>query len=235
MLRAAGADEGRPRSARCAPSGTRRTRPRRAGSATPTTRSAGCAARGSPVAGRTSRSRSGATSPTTSAACAIVREEIGSDGVLMVDANQVWDVDQAIDMDARAGAGSTPAGSRSRRARTTSSATHASRGRSSPRIGVATGEHVPEPGDLQAVAPGRCHRLLPGRLLPPRRRQRSPRRPADGRQVRGPGLSARRRRRPVRVRPAPLDLRLHRRQRVARRSGSSNTSTTCTSTSSIPS
>lgn len=28
---------------------------------------------------------------------AIVREEIGQDGILMVDANQVWDVDQAID------------------------------------------------------------------------------------------------------------------------------------------
>ena len=30
---------------------------------------------------------------------AIVREEIGPDGILMVDANQAWDVDQAIDCD----------------------------------------------------------------------------------------------------------------------------------------
>ena len=37
-----------------------------------------------------------ATSRTTSAAAAIIREEIGPDRKLMMDANQVWDVDEAI-------------------------------------------------------------------------------------------------------------------------------------------
>ena len=36
-------------------------------------------------------------------------------------------------------------------------------------IGVATGEHVPQPGDVQAVPAGRGHRLLPDRQLPARR------------------------------------------------------------------
>ena len=54
----------------------------------------GCATRPSPPAGRTSRSRSAATSTTTSAALRIVREEIGPERKLMVDANQVWDVDR---------------------------------------------------------------------------------------------------------------------------------------------
>ncbi|CAA9414145.1 MAG: L-fuconate dehydratase, partial [uncultured Rubrobacteraceae bacterium] len=72
----------------------------------------------------------------------------------------------------------------------------------------------PEPRPLQATLPGRRHKLLPGRRLPPRRRQRGPRRAPDGEEIRGAGLPARGWRRPVRVRAAPLDLRLHLRQRL---------------------
>ena len=61
----------------------------------------------------------------------IVREEIGDDRVLMVDANQVWDVDEAIECDATRSRRSGRSGSRSRRAPTTSSATPGSRARSS--------------------------------------------------------------------------------------------------------
>ena len=78
----------------------------------------------------------------------------------------------------------------------------------------------------------RRDRLLPDRRLPARRRQRDPRRPAAGGQVRRPGLPARRRRRPVRVRAASVDVRLHRASAARWRTGSSSTSTTCTSTSS---
>ena len=70
---------------------------------------------------------------------AIVREEIGPDRKLMMDANQAWDVDEAIDEHARAGAHSIPGGSRSRRAPTTCSATRAIARAIAP-IGVATGE-----------------------------------------------------------------------------------------------
>ena len=48
------------------------------------------------TAGRISKSKSAATSKTTSAAAAIIREEIGSERKLMMDANQCWDVDEAI-------------------------------------------------------------------------------------------------------------------------------------------
>ncbi len=72
---------------------------------------------------------------------ALIREEIGRDGVLMMDANQVWGVDEAIAAMRRARASSTRGGSRSRRAPTTSSVTRASAREIAP-IGVATGEHV---------------------------------------------------------------------------------------------
>src|SRR5438270_187235 len=74
----------------------------------------------------------------------------------------------------------------------------------------------PQPRHVQAAAAGGGDRLLPGGQLPARRSQRSFGGTAARRQVRCPGLPARRRCRPVRIRPAPGDLRLHRRQRVAR-------------------
>ncbi len=75
---------------------TRRIRRQPAGSATRTTKSGGCAARRSPRAGATSRSRSAASRQTTSGGCGMVRETIGPDCTLMIDANQRWDVSEAI-------------------------------------------------------------------------------------------------------------------------------------------
>ncbi len=60
-------------------------------------RSAACVGKAWPRAGPNSSSRSGRDRVDDIRRLAIVREEIGPDRVLMVDANQVWDVDQAID------------------------------------------------------------------------------------------------------------------------------------------
>ena len=49
----------------------------------------------------------GTIRPTTHAACGVVRDAIGPDAKLMIDANQRWDVGEAIARVARAGAGST--------------------------------------------------------------------------------------------------------------------------------
>ena len=133
---------------------SRPTPPRPAGSATPTTSCARCAARRSPRAGRTSRSRSGATSRTTSAALRIIREEIGPDRKLMIDANQVWDVDEAIDW-MRAAGRVRPVVDRGadqprRRARPRGDRP---RGRADRRRHRRA---LPEPGHLQAAAAGRA-------------------------------------------------------------------------------
>ena len=50
----------------------------------------------------TSRSRSAATAEDDLRRAAIIREEIGPDRRLMMDANQVWDVDEAIEKMPRA-------------------------------------------------------------------------------------------------------------------------------------
>ena len=60
----------------------------------------------------------------------LVREEIGPDRKLMIDANQRWDVDEAIAQRPARWRGSTCCGSRSRPARTTCSVMRRSRGRS---------------------------------------------------------------------------------------------------------
>ena len=70
--------------------------------------------------------------------CAIIREEIGPDRKLMMDANQVWDVGEAIEH-AAAARRSIRGGSRSRPAPTTCWAMRRSRAAIAP-IGVATGE-----------------------------------------------------------------------------------------------
>ena len=70
----------------------------------------------------------------------IAREVIGWDANLMIDANQVWDVPEAIEWVQPRSPSSSRCGSRSRPAPTTSSATPRSGGRWRP-IGVATGEH----------------------------------------------------------------------------------------------
>ena len=225
---------GRPRGRDARPTAIPPTRPRRAGSATPTRRSAGCVATAWPRAGGTSRSRSGSTSPPTSAASRSCARRSARTGVLMVDANQAWDVDQAIEwMQALAPfrpwwieEPTSPDDilGHARIARALAAAG----------IRVATGEHghnrVMFKQFLQAGAIG----YLPDRQLPARRRQRGARRAADGRQVRRPGLPARRRRRPLRVRPASRDLRLRRASAARSRTGSWSTWTTCTSTSSTP-
>ena len=161
----------------------------------------------------------------------LVREAIGPTRTLMIDANQRWDVGEAIARVQDARAVQPAGGSRSRRARTTCWGTRRSRGRSRP-IGVATGEHCANRVHLQAAAPGAGDQLLPDRQLPPRRREREPRGDPDGREVRRAGLSARRRRRPLRARPAPVDVRLHRGHRRRWTTASPSSSTTCTSTSS---
>ena len=149
----------------------------------------------------------------------IVREEIGDDRVLMVDANQAWDVDQAIDwMQALAPARpwwiEEPTSPDDILGHARIATALAPLG-----IRVATGEHghnrVMFKQFLQADAIGFCQidscRLggvneVLAVLL-------------HGRQVRRPGLSPRGRRRALRVCPAPRDLRLHRRQRLARGPG----------------
>ena len=70
----------------------------------------------------------------------MIREAIGARGTLMMDANQFWGVDDAIAAMQVLGS-TTPGGSRSRPARTTSSGTRAIRREIAP-IRVATGEHV---------------------------------------------------------------------------------------------
>ena len=135
-------------------------------------------------------------------------------------------------LDRRSCAASTRTGSRSRPARTTSSATPRSGAAVAP-IRVATGEHVQNRVMFKQLLQAGADRRRADRRLPRRRRQREHRDPAAGGQVRRAGLPARRRRRPVRAGPAPVDVRL--RRRLRRRidgPGRSSTSTTCTSTSS---
>ena len=133
--------------------------------------------------------------------CEVMREEIG-DLPLMADANQVWDVDEAIES-MRTSRRSTCAGSRSRRAPTTCSATRPSAGGRAGRRRDRRARR--QPRDLQAAPAGRGDRLLPDRRVPARRGQRGAGgAPARG-EVRRSGLPARRRPRPVRVRAAPLD------------------------------
>ena len=125
---------------------------------------------------------------------------------------------EAIALDGASSRSSTRTGSRSRPARTTSSATRRSPAPSR-RSGVATGEHVHNrvmfKQLLQADAIAICQidacRLggvneVLAVLL-------------HGGRVRRAGLPARRRRRAVRARPAPVGGRLHRDQRLARRAG----------------
>ena len=138
----------------------------------------------------------------------------------MVDANQVWDVDQAIDwMDApRAVRGR--GGSRSRPARTTSSAMPGSPGRSSPSASASRPASTATTGSCSssscrparsasarstAAGSGGVNEVLAVLLLAAK--------------FGVPVCPARRRRRAVRVRPAPGDLRLHRRQRLTRGPG----------------
>ena len=138
----------------------------------------------------------------------IIREEIGPDRMLAVDANQRWGVGEAIAWMARAGAvrpvldRGADEPRRHPRARGDRPGRRADPGRHR--------RARPQPGDVQAAAPGRGDRRLPDRRVPARRGQRGRRGAAAGGRVRRAGLPARRRRRPVRAGPAPLGRRLHR-------------------------
>ena len=82
---------------------TQRTRRRQDGSAIPTKRFGASARRASRTVGRTSRSRWGAISADDIRRAGIIREEIGPDRKLMMDANQVWDVGDRDCQHARVG------------------------------------------------------------------------------------------------------------------------------------
>ena len=104
---------------------------------------------------------------------ALIRDEIGADGVLMMDANQVWDVDEAIAAMRRL-AEFDPCW--------IEEPTHADDVLGHARIRRAIAPDpgrdrrgCPEPGHLQAAAAGGRDRRLPDRRLPGRRRQRGPR------------------------------------------------------------
>jgi len=136
---------------------------------------------------------------------ALMREEIGNELRLMMDANQCWDVGEAIRQIKELARfdpwwieePTSP----------DDVLGHAAIARAVAPIGL------PEPRPLQAVPSGGCDPLPAGRQLPDGRSQRSPGGPVDGGEVRRAGLPACRWRRPLRVRPAHLDLRLHRHQR----------------------
>ena len=116
-----------------------------------------------------------------------MREAIGRLRTLMMDANQVWDVGEAIAAMRELAAfdpwwieeptspddvlGHARIRARDRADR------------------VATGEHVPEPHRLQAAAPGKRDRLLPDRRVPCGGRQRGDRDPSAGGEVRRAGVS----------------------------------------------
>ena len=206
---------GRARATSCSPTATRPTPPRPAGWATTTTSSRGCAGRPSPTASPRSSSRSAPTSTTTSAGCASPATPSAPTSRIAVDANQRWDVDEAIDVGRARWRRSTSPGSRSRRAPTTSSATPPSRARIAPDPGRDRRAHG-QPRHVQAVPAGRRAAGPADRRHPGRRGQREHRDPAARGQVRRAGLPARRRRRAVRGGPAPGDVRLRRRLGHAR-------------------
>ena len=131
------------------------------------------------------------------------------------------------------GASSIRGGSRSRPAPTTCSVTPGSRASSRP-VRIATGEHCQNRVMFKQLMQAGRDRGLPGRRVPAGRRQRGARGAAAGREVRDPGVPARRRRRPVASTSSTCRWSTTSRCRAGSRTGGSNTSTTCTSTSSHP-
>ena len=190
------------------------TRPRPAGSAIPTTRCAASAARPSPQGWTAFKMKVGQNLEDNIRRAAIMREEIGPDRTLMMDANQCWDVDEAITPDEGAGAVRSLVDRGADQSRRRARARRASRGRSR-RSRVATGEvcqnRVMFKQLLQADAiryvqvdscrMGGVNEALAVMLM--------------AHKFGEAGVPARRRRRAVRVRAAPVDLRLHRGQRLA--------------------
>ncbi len=214
-----GAGDPAPRAARTRPSARTgccataipRTPRRPAGSATPTRSSPACAREAVAAGYGQIKLKVGGDLEDDVRRLRIAREACGPDIRIAVDANQRWDVGDAIQW-VRALAPFDPywieeptspddvlGHAAIRRAR-----------------GAGQGRHRrarPEPRDLQAADAGRGDRHRPDRRGPGRGGQREPRDPAAGGQVRAARLPARRRRGPVRARPAPLDVRLPRRVR----------------------
>ena len=160
------------------------------------------------------RARSRRRHPPAARSCAAI---MGPDRWLMIDANQVWEVGQAIDW---------VNALQTLRPLLHRGADQPRRRRGPPQDprGDRAGEgrdrrDVPEPHPLQAVHHPRRHRHRADRRLPHRRAQRGAGGAADGGQVRAAGLAACRRRRPVRIRPAPVDDRLSRACPGPRRAG----------------
>ena len=141
--------------------------------------------------------------------CEVMREELGDDVPLMADANQVWDVERGDRVGVAPRSRSTCAGSRSRRAPTTSSATRRSGAAVAP-IGVATGEHCANRVMFKQLLQAEAIDYCQIDACRHRRPERGARRAAAGGEVRRPGVPARRRHRVVRVRPAHLGDRLRR-------------------------
>ena len=136
----------------------------------------------------------------------LVRETVGPDIELAIDANQRWDVADAIDWVGRL----APYGLRWIE-EPTSPDDVLGMAKIAARRRPDRGRHRRargQPSDVQATAAGRGDLGPAARRLPCRRRQREPGDPVAGRQVRRAGVPARRRRRPVRARPAPGDGRL---------------------------
>ena len=139
--------------------------------------------------------------------CAVMREVIGRDAVLMLDANQTWDVGEAIaymqplkqfnplwieeptSPDDILG--------------------HAAIRRAVKPVGVATGEHCQNRVIFKQLMQAERDRLLPGRRVPSRRPQRGARGAADGGEIRRAGVPSCGRAGAMRIRPAHLAHRLH--------------------------
>jgi L-fuconate dehydratase len=148
----------------------------------------------------------------------LIREEIGPDRFLMMDANQVWGVEEAIANMKRL----APYDPWWIEEPTSPDDVlgHARIAREIAPISVATGEHCHNAVMFKQFMQAQAIAVRAGGQLPPRRPERDPRRDADGREIRPARLSACRRRGPVRVDPAHEFRGLHLRLGEPRESGS---------------
>ena len=138
----------------------------------------------------------------------LAREAVGPDIRIAVDANQRWDVAEAIAWMTRARA------VRPVLDRGADQPRRRPRPRRHPRaaspVKVATGEHVANRVVFKQLLQADAVDFVQIDAARVGRGQREPRDPAARRQVRRAGLPARRRRRAVRAGPAPVDVRLRR-------------------------
>ncbi len=207
------ADQGRARSRGSSRKAIPPTRRRSAGSATPDDKVRRLCREGVAAGWRHFKLKVGRDLDEDVRRAAIVREEIGPDRVLMVDANQVWDVDEAIAWMERLAPFQPWWIEEPTSPDDVLGHARIARAMAPLGIGVATGEHCHNrvmfkqlfQADAIGIAQidscrlGGVNEVLAVLLLAAK--------------FGSPGLPPCRRRRPVRVRPAPRDLRLHRRQR----------------------